>query len=80
MFTEADDALSATLTFEDFKTAFAFMTEVAEVAEQMNHHPEWSNVYNRVSIRLTSHDAGNKVTDRDRKLAEAIVDLANKHM
>ena len=72
MWTEQDNALHAEMKFDDFKTAFAFMTRVAELAENHNHHPEWSNVYNRVTIRLTTHDAGNKVTDKDRALAKAI--------
>ena len=66
------NALAVDLEFADFKAAFAFMGEVAELAEQMNHHPDWQNVYNRVSIRLNSHDAGNTVTDRDKRLAAAI--------
>jgi 4a-hydroxytetrahydrobiopterin dehydratase len=62
-------------TFKDFSEAFAFMTRVALLAEKRNHHPEWSNVWNRVAIELTSHDAGNIVTDKDRDLAEAINQL-----
>lgn len=58
--------------FADFSEAFAFMTRVALVAEKMNHHPEWRNVYNTVEIWLSTHDAGNVVTDKDRKLAEKI--------
>ena len=69
---EVDNALVAELQFKDFVNAFAFMTEVAELAEQHQHHPEWSNVYNRVTIRLTTHDAGNTITDKDRNLADAI--------
>ncbi|MBO6556430.1 MAG: 4a-hydroxytetrahydrobiopterin dehydratase [Pseudomonadales bacterium] len=69
---EIDSALVAELEFKDFVDAFAFMTEVAALAEEHQHHPEWSNVYNRVSIRLTTHDAGNSVTEKDRSLAEAI--------
>ena len=57
--------------FKDFSEAFAFMTRVALLAQSANHHPEWSNVYNKVSIRLTTHDAGG-VTARDIALAEAI--------
>jgi 4a-hydroxytetrahydrobiopterin dehydratase len=56
--------------------AFGFMSQVALLAEVRNHHPNWSNVYNRVSIELTSHDAGNQVTDKDRDLATAIDALA----
>lgn len=51
------------------------MTKVAIIAEKMNHHPNWSNVYNKVTIELSTHDAGNVVTDKDRKLAEAIDNL-----
>jgi 4a-hydroxytetrahydrobiopterin dehydratase len=69
---EVDDRLRRELTFKDFSEAFGFMSRVALLAEKANHHPNWSNVWNRVTIELTSHDAGNTVTDRDRKLAEAI--------
>lgn len=72
MWKEEDNALYQTFKFADFKQAWAFMTEVAFHAEGQNHHPEWSNVYNKVSIKLTTHDAGNTVTDKDRKLADAI--------
>ncbi len=70
--TEADGALERTFRFDDFSAAFAFMTRVAMIAEQMEHHPEWSNVYGRVTIRLTTHDDGNVVTDRDRTMAGRI--------
>jgi 4a-hydroxytetrahydrobiopterin dehydratase len=69
---EENDALKKTFTFKDFSQAFAFMTRVALLAEQHNHHPTWTNTYNRVSIELTTHDAGNRVTEKDRALAEAI--------
>jgi 4a-hydroxytetrahydrobiopterin dehydratase len=69
---EENDALKKTFSFEDFSQAFAFMTRVALLAEQHNHHPTWTNTYNRVSIELTTHDAGNRVTEKDRALAEAI--------
>ena len=72
MWKEQENALIREFRFRDFSEAFAFMTRVAFLAEQMNHHPEWSNVYNRVTIRLSTHDAGNVVTDRDRQLASAI--------
>ena len=75
---ETDNALVAEFKFEDFVSAFAFMSAVALYAEKMNHHPEWSNVYNKVSIKLTTHDAGNTVTDKDRKLSQAISTLYNK--
>ncbi|GAA4420111.1 hypothetical protein GCM10023187_55060 [Nibrella viscosa] len=72
MWQEKDNKLTRAFTFADFSEAFAFMTRVALLAEKMNHHPWWSNVYNKVSIELNTHDAGNIVTDKDRKLAEAI--------
>lgn len=70
--TEADNQLQATFVFKDFSQAFAFMTEVAMLAEKQDHHPNWYNVWNRVEIRLSTHSAGNVVTDRDRKLAVGI--------
>jgi 4a-hydroxytetrahydrobiopterin dehydratase len=72
MWKEENDTLKREFTFKDFNAAFGFMTRVALLAESMNHHPNWSNVWNKVSIELTSHDAGNTVTDKDRKMAEAI--------
>jgi 4a-hydroxytetrahydrobiopterin dehydratase len=72
MWKEENDKLIRDFQFADFKEAFAFMTRVALIAEKMDHHPEWTNVYNRVRISLSTHDAGNKVTERDRKLAAAI--------
>ena len=70
-----DQALYREFEFSDFSEAFAFMTRVAMLAEVANHHPEWSNVYNTVKIRLTSHDAGNTVTDADIALARKINQL-----
>ncbi|HEX2616434.1 MAG TPA: 4a-hydroxytetrahydrobiopterin dehydratase [Flavobacteriales bacterium] len=70
--TETDNKLQRSFQFKDFSAAFAFMTRVALIAEKMDHHPEWSNVYNKVHIKLSTHDAGDIVTDRDRKLAAAI--------
>lgn len=67
-----NDMLNRDFAFADFSAAFGFMTRVAMLAEQANHHPNWSNVYNKVSISLTSHDAGNLVTDKDTELAEHI--------
>jgi len=64
-------AIARSLRFADFSEAFAFMTRVALLAEQHDHHPEWSNVYNRVEIELTTHDAGGLST-RDLVLARAI--------
>lgn len=72
MWQEQDNQLTREFQFADFSEAFAFMTRVALLAEQMNHHPWWSNVYNRVTIKLTTHDAGNVITDKDRELAAAI--------
>jgi 4a-hydroxytetrahydrobiopterin dehydratase len=72
MWTETDNQLQATFMFKDFVTAFTFMTEVAFQAEKQNHHPAWSNVWNKVSIQLSTHDVGNVVTEKDRKLAAAI--------
>ena len=69
---EEDGALRRRLTFKNFSEAFAFMTRVALLAEKLNHHPEWTNVWNRVDITLTTHDAGNTVTDNDRAMAAAI--------
>ena len=69
------NALVRQFEFNDFSEAFSFMTRVAFLAEKMNHHPEWSNVYNKVTIRLSTHDAGNIVTEKDRRLAEAIDQL-----
>ncbi len=64
-------AIAREFRFANFRVAFAFMTEVALAAEKMNHHPEWSNVYNKVSIRLTTHDAG-ALTEKDIALAKAV--------
>lgn len=69
---DGKSALAATFEFEDFNAAWKFMNQVAELAEEMNHHPNWSNVYNRVSILLSTHDAGDVITDKDRDLAAAI--------
>jgi 4a-hydroxytetrahydrobiopterin dehydratase len=72
MWTHENNQLKRTFVFKNFIEAFAFMTKVAFLAEKMNHHPNWSNVYNRVEICLTTHDAGNTVTDKDHALAKAI--------
>jgi 4a-hydroxytetrahydrobiopterin dehydratase len=70
-----EDSLQTQWKFKNFLQAMAFMNEVAEVAERMNHHPEWSNVYNRVNVRLTTHDAGG-LTALDFELAQAMDSLA----
>jgi 4a-hydroxytetrahydrobiopterin dehydratase len=67
-----NNILCRDFVFTDFSNAFAFMTQVALLAEKADHHPNWSNVYNRVTIELTSHDAGNQVTAKDAALAQAI--------
>ena len=69
------DAIERRFTFRDFNAAFGFMTRAALVAEKMNHHPEWSNVWNRVDVTLTTHDAKG-LTERDIKLAEAMDRIA----
>lgn len=68
-------AITRRFVFADFSAAFGFMARAALAAEKMDHHPEWSNVYNRVEVRLTTHDAGG-LTDRDIKLAAAMDRLA----
>jgi 4a-hydroxytetrahydrobiopterin dehydratase len=73
---EENNRLKKVFKFKDFKEAFAFMTKVALVAEKMDHHPTWTNTWNTVSIELSTHDAGNTVTDKDRKLANEIDQLA----
>ena len=72
MWEEKDNKLVREFQFEDFTAAFAFMTKVAIHAEKLNHHPNWSNVWNTVVIELTTHDAGNIVTEKDRELAAKI--------
>lgn len=72
MWEEKNNSLYKKFEFKNFSEAFAFMTRVAIEAEKMNHHPLWTNVWNRVEIRLSTHDAGDIVTDKDRKLAERI--------
>jgi 4a-hydroxytetrahydrobiopterin dehydratase len=72
---EGRDAMTRTLKFTDFGAAFGFMTRVALAAEKIDHHPEWSNVWNRVEITLSTHDAGG-LTELDVKLAKIIDKLA----
>ena len=77
MWTEKDNKLYRKFQFKDFSEAFAFMTRVALEAEKMNHHPLWTNVWNSVEIWLSTHDAGDIVTDKDRKLAQKIDKLSS---
>lgn len=72
MWEEKSNKLYRCFAFKDFSEAFSFMTRVALLAEKMNHHPEWKNVYNKVEVWLSTHDEGDIVTDKDRKLASAI--------
>ena len=78
MWKEEDNKLKRTFRFRNFVEAFAFMTKVAIEAERLNHHPWWANVYDRVDIELSTHDAGDTVTDKDRQLATVIDGLANQ--
>ncbi len=72
MWTEKENKLYRKFEFRNFSEAFAFMTRVAFAAEKMDHHPLWTNVYNTVECWLSTHDAGDIVTEKDRKLAEKI--------
>jgi 4a-hydroxytetrahydrobiopterin dehydratase len=72
-----EKTLSKNFVFENFMDAFAFMTQIALFAEKFDHHPEWTNVYNRVSVTLTSHDA-NAITRRDTKLAHQMDEVYKK--
>jgi len=75
MWTEINNQLVKEFVFKDFKEAFAFMTKVAVIAEELKHHPEWTNTYNKVTIKLSTHDAGNVVTEKDRELAKRIDEI-----
>ena len=70
-FVDGVDAIHKNFIFKDFKEAFAFMTQIAQIAETLNHHPEWFNVWNRVEIRLSTHDLGG-LTKKDISLAQKI--------
>lgn len=72
MWQQDSNALYRKFEFKDFNEAFGFMSRVALVAEKMDHHPKWTNTWNTVEVWLSTHDAGNTVTERDRKLAAAI--------
>ncbi|MCX6793006.1 MAG: 4a-hydroxytetrahydrobiopterin dehydratase [Candidatus Falkowbacteria bacterium] len=75
MWHEKNNQLIKEFTFKDFNEAFAFMTRAALVINEADHHPEWTNIYNKVIIKLSTHDAGNIVTDKDRELAKKIDEL-----
>ena len=77
MWQEENNTLNKKFEFKDFSEAFAFMTRVAMAAEKMDHHPTWKNTYNKVEFWLSTHDAGDIVTDKDRKLAAIIDKLTN---
>ena len=77
MWKEENNTLYKKFEFNNFSKAFAFMTSVALAAEKMDHHPTWKNTYNKVEIWLSTHDAGDVVTDKDRKLAAIIDKLTN---
>lgn len=77
MWKEENNSLRKVFEFKDFVAAFAWMTKAAIWAEKINHHPEWSNVYNKVSVKLTTHDAGNTITEKDRELADKMDQLYN---
>ncbi len=72
MWEEKNNKLYKKFEFKDFSQAFAFMTKVALAAEKMDHHPKWTNEYNKVEFWLSTHDAGDKVTEKDKKLAQII--------
>lgn len=78
MWIEKDNSLQATFKFKDFVTAFSFMTAVAFNVEKQNHHPTWENTYNQVKITLTTHDEGNTITEKDKKLAKTISEIYDR--
>ena len=80
MWQEQDNQLKRTFEFKNFSQAFAFMTRVAFVAENMNHHPDWSNSWNKVTISLSTHDAGNIITEKDHEMAKSIDAIFNEFL
>ena len=78
MWKEDNNALTKKFEFKDFTKAWSFMNKVALIAEKHNHHPDWRNVYNRVEIRLTTHDQGNVITEKDHLLAKEITEMWEK--
>lgn len=79
MWHETNNQLKATFEFKNFTEAFAFMIEVAVQVEKLDHHPEWTNIWNKVTFTLYTHDAGNTVTEKDRDLAAAIDKVFTKY-
>ncbi len=79
MWKEENNKLKRSFVFTDFSEAFAFMTRVAFIAEKFDHHPYWVNVYNKVDITLSTHDAGDIVTAQDKELANAIDEIFDQH-
>lgn len=69
---ERENKLHKTFEFKDFREAISWMVRASFEIERLNHHPEWSNVYNKVEVQLCTHDAGNKVTSKDHELAKAL--------
>ncbi len=80
MWVHENNRLIRHFEFKDFVEAFAFLTQVALLAEKSDHHPTWSNTYNRVTIELSTHDAGNIVTDKDYALAKQIDELLHRYL
>lgn len=72
MWQEQNNSLVQEFVFKDFKEAFVFITKVAGLAEEMDHHPTWTNTYNKVMIKLCTHDQGDIITEKDRLMAEEI--------
>ncbi len=79
MWTESDNQLKRTFNFKNFSEAFSFMTRVALAAEKMDYHLLWTNVYNKVDICLSTHDAGDIITEKDRKLSKIIDDIYSSY-
>lgn len=79
MWKEKNNKLEASFEFIDFTTAFAFMIEVAAIVDRLDHHPEWTNIWNKVHFKLCTHSAGDTVTEKDRELADAIEQIFTKY-
>lgn len=80
MWKEENNALHRSFEFKDFNQAFGFMSQVALLAEKQNHHPNWTNEWNKVRFKLNTHDAGNVVTERDKKLARGIDQIYERYI